>query len=179
MSVEPAAAADQDAQQDIVARRGAELLRRTSTEAERADMKASILLAGMLAVTGGVLALLSTAKWNPLTQPAWVQVGWWAAVLATLAGLVALGRAVYPRAHRPDPRRSIIGYFDDIVRYGSVDALAEALRDGPDENAVMVDQVWQISPLVHAKYRLIRLAIRAFLLSVVLLLVVMVAALAR
>jgi len=180
MSVEPAAAPDQVAQQDAaVARRAAELLRRTSAEAERADAKASILLAGMLAVIGGVSALLSTSKWNPLTQPAWLQVGWWAAVLAMLAGLFALGWAVYPRGHRLDPGRTIVGYFGDVVRYGSVDALAVALRDGPDEHAVVVDQVWQLSLLVDAKYRLIRLAIGAFLLPVLLLLVVMVAALTR
>jgi len=173
MSVEPADTAQQEA---AVARRAAELLRRTSAEAERADTKASILLAGMLAVAGGISALLSAAKWNPFTQPVWVQVGWWVAVLGTMTALAALGRAVYPRSHRPDPGRTIVGYFGDVIRFRTVDALAAALCNDPDEK-VVVDQVWQLSYLVDAKYRLIRLAIRALLMSIVLLLIVMVGAL--
>jgi hypothetical protein len=85
-------------------RRMSELLQRTSGEAGRADTKASILLAGILAVADGLSALLSGAKWNPAAQPALVQIPWWAAVVAATAGLVCLGSAVYPRAHQAGPR---------------------------------------------------------------------------
>lgn len=178
MSVEPARSNATVPTPTDPAVRVAELLKRTSAEAERADTKASILLAGTLAVVGGVSAMLSGARWNPLVQPGWLQTGWWAAVIAALWAVVALCLAVYPRGHRPDAARTVIGYFGDIVRYDSPAALAAALRDSPDEEAT-IDQVWQISVLVDAKYRLVRIAVRGLLLSLVLLLFVLVAALAR
>ena len=66
----------------------------------------------------------------------------------------------------------------DVVRYDSPAALAAALHDSPEEDATM-DQVWQTSVLVDAKYRLVRTAVCGLLLSLVLLLFVLVAALAR
>lgn len=159
-----------------VGRRTGELLQRTSGEAARADTKASILLAGILAVAGGVSALLSGTKWNPAAQPVLVQISWWAAVVAAAAGLVCLGSAVYPRAHRAGPQRSVVGYFGDVVALPSVDALSLRLRSASDDELdVAVDQLWQLSHVVSTKYRRIRWAIHGFLLSILLLLVVLVA----
>lgn len=157
-------------------RRTGELVQRTSEEAARADTKASILLAGILAVSGGVSALLSGAEWNPAVQPALIQIPWWAAVTAATAGLVCLGSAVYPRVHRADPQRSTIGYFGDVVGLPSLDALSLRLRSASDDElAVAVNQLWQLSHIVSTKYRMIRWAIHGFALSFLLLLVVLVA----
>jgi hypothetical protein len=158
-----------------VGRRAGELLQRTSGEAERADTKASILLAGILAVAGGVSALLSGVKWNPAVQSALVQIPWWAAMVSATAGLVCLGSVVYPRAHRASSPRSSLGYFGDVVALPSVDALSLRLRSASyDELDVAVDQLWQLSHIVVTKYRLIRWAIHAFSLSLLLLLFVLV-----
>lgn len=162
-----------------VVRRTSELLQRTSGEAERADTKASILLAGILAMIGGVSALLSGTKWNPLAQPMLVQIPWWVAVVAATVGLVCLGSAVYPRAHRASPQRSALGYFGDIVALPSVDALRLRLRlraTSHDELDAAVDQLWQLSHIVGTKYRLIRWAIHGFSFSLLLLLIVLVTA---
>lgn len=157
-------------------RRTSELLRRTSGEAERADTKASILLAGILAVAGGMSALLSGVKWNPAAQPALIQIPCWGAIVAAIAGLVCLGSAVYPRAHRTDLSRSTIGYFGDVVALPSVDALRLSLRSASqDELDIAVDQLWELSHIVGTKYRLIRWAIHGFSLSLLLLLVMLVA----
>jgi hypothetical protein len=158
--------------------RTSELLQRTSVEAERADTKASILLAGILAVAGGVSALLSGVKWNPATQPALVQIPWWMALASASAGLVCLGSAVYPRAHRSDAPRSTVGYFGDIVALPSVDALRLSLQSAShNELDVAVDQLWQLSHIVGTKYRLIRWGIHGLCLSLLLLLAVLVAVL--
>lgn len=158
-----------------VGRRTSELLERTSGEAERADTKASILLAGLLAVAGGVSALLSGAKWDPAAQPTLVQIPWWAAVVAALAGLVCLGSAVYPRAHQANPHRKALGYFGDIVALPSIDALSQRLRATPDDELDRtVDQLWQLSHIVSTKYRLIRWAIHGISLSLLFLLTVLV-----
>lgn len=157
-------------------RRASELLHRTSGDAERADTKASILLAGTLAVAGGVSAVLSGAKWNPAAQLALIQVAWWAAVMTAVVALVCLGAAVYPRPHRKAAERSVVGYFGDVVALASVEALGTRLLASPDDPVdVAFDQLWQLSHIVGTKYRLIRWAIHAFALSLVLLLVVLVA----
>jgi len=158
-------------------RRASELLQRTSGEAERADIKASILLVGTLAVAGGVSAVLSGAKWNPAAQPTLIQVPWWAAMVAAVVALVCLGAAVYPRAHRKAAERSVVGYFGDVVALPSVEALGKRLQASPDDHPVdvAVDQLWQLSHILDTKYRFIRWAIHAFALSLVLLLVVLVA----
>lgn len=161
-----------------VAARAAELLRRTTAEAERADAKASILLAGTLAVVGGASALVSTVHWNPFSQPVAIQVTWWAALLAIVGGLVALGTAIYPRGHRLAPDRTRLGYFGDVVTFATPAALSLALHAVADDTEDVIDQVWQVSHIVDTKYRLIRLAVRSFLVAVVLLLAVLVAALA-
>jgi hypothetical protein len=46
--------------------------RAISTVAKRLDMH----LTGILAVAGGVSALLSGAKWNPAAQSALIQISW-------------------------------------------------------------------------------------------------------
>jgi hypothetical protein len=143
-------------------RRTAELLQRTAKEAERADTKASILLAGVLAVAGGVSALLSGVHWSPSAQPVVVQVIWWGAVGAVVVALVLLAAAVYPRSHRDDGQRTHVGYFGDVLRFPSAEALGQHLQTGPgDAQTIDVDQLWQLSHVVGSKYRYIRLAIDA------------------
>lgn len=155
-----------------------ELLERTSSQAERADTKASILLAGILAVAGGVSAVLSGAKWNPAAQPTLIQVAWWVAVVAAVVALACLGSAVYPRMqHRKiTGERPVVGYFGDVVMLPSVEVLSTRLQASPDDAIdIAIDQLWQLSHIGSTKYWLIRWAIYAFVLSLVLLLVVLVA----
>jgi hypothetical protein len=84
-------------------------------------------------------------------------------VVAATAGLVCLGSAVYPRAHKADPQRSVVGYFGDDVALPSVDALSLSLRSAADDELyVTVDQLWQLSHVVSTKYRLIRWVIHGF-----------------
>jgi hypothetical protein len=76
-----------------------------------------------------------------------------------LVAIGLLGAVLYPRRHRPGPRRGV-AYFGDVVRLPSADALREALLD-PASSAfeATVDQLWQSSWIVARKYALLRAAI--------------------
>jgi hypothetical protein len=73
-----------------------------------------------------------------------------------VVGVGLLGGVLYPRRHRPGPRRGV-AYFADVVRLRSVDALRAALVD-PTASAfdATVDQLWQSSAIVVRKYALLR-----------------------
>jgi hypothetical protein len=167
---------DAGANPQDIGRRIAELLQRTAKEAERADTKASILLAGVLAVAGGVSALLSGMHWDPSAQSIVVQLIWWGAVGAGVAALVLLAAAVYPRSHRDDGQRAHVGYFGDVLRFRSAEELGQHLRNRPgDAQTIDVDQLWQLGHVVGTKYRYIRLAIDALGVMLTLLVVLPVA----
>ncbi|MFI5694826.1 Pycsar system effector family protein [Kribbella sp. NPDC051586] len=139
-----------------------DLLDRTRTEIVQADSKAAILLAGVLAMVGSSWAVLSAQSWRVTGQPPSVAVLFWIAALATFASIGCLAAALYPRRRAVRRRNAgVIAYFDDVAELGSVVDLKRALRSSELELFdVWADQVWQLSRIVRAKYRLIRWAIR-------------------
>ncbi len=140
-----------------------DLLHRTRAETARADNKASILLAGVLALAGGMTAALGAARWSPDQLPWLLLVPFWLAVGSALAGVVLLTAAVYPRAtaERPDGP-AVIGFFGDVTALGSVNELRRALEESELRLLdVWVDQTWQASRIIAAKYGCIRWAVRA------------------
>jgi hypothetical protein len=139
-----------------------DLLDRTRTETVQADNKASILLAGVLAVAGGTAAALGAGKWRPIEQPWYVAVPFWTAVGATLASITCLAAAIYPRrrvqtSHKP----TTVGYFGDVAALDSLDQLQTLLTSpGTRLIDVWIDQIWQMSAIVSRKYRLVRWSVR-------------------
>ncbi|WP_248959300.1 Pycsar system effector family protein [Sphaerisporangium perillae] len=136
----------------------ARLLADTREEVNRADAKAQVLLGvagiGLGAVAGGIIA----QSWSPFALSNSVEWLWWAGVAAALAALGCLSGAVYPRtgtSEAKDPR--IIAYYGDVVRFGSVQALADAMIIASRPDLLRIsDQVRRMSGIVHRKYRMIR-----------------------
>lgn len=154
-----------------------ELLDRTRAEVDRADNKASIVLAAVLAVAGALVATGVAVGWSPARSPVLVQVFFWPGALGGLAGIALLGAAVYPRMRVHPPETRTLGYFGDVVALRSVDGLRAALRDPAARSFDgAVDQIWQVSHIVDRKYRLIRGAVLGLTSSAVLLLLAGVAA---
>jgi hypothetical protein len=155
-----------------------DLLDRTRTETVQADNKASILLAGVLAVAGGTAAALGAGKWRPIEQPWYIAVPFWAAVAAALASITCLAAAIYPRrriqtAYKP----TTVGYFGDVAALDSPDQLHGLLTTSATRLLdIWIDQIWQMSAIVSRKYRLVRWSVRFLGAVLVLAIIVLVVA---
>jgi hypothetical protein len=135
-----------------------ELLAHTREELNKADSKAEVLLGvtgiGLGAVAGGLIA----QSWSPLALSDSIEWLWWVGVGSALASLGCLVGAVYPRTGRSDIRYpKIIGYYADVVRFESVQALTRALLAAPRPDLRQIsDQLHRLSGIVERKYHLIR-----------------------
>jgi len=149
-----------------------DLLDRTRAETTQAENKAAIILAGILAGSGGI-ASANGGKWIPIHQHWYVAVPFWVAAAAVLAAVACLAAAIYPRSRVGTAhKRSTIGYFGDVVALGSASHLDELLHGSSIRLVdVWVDQIWQTSVIVNRKYRLVRWSVRflgaALLLAVI------------
>lgn len=130
-------------------------------ELTRADGKASLLLAVIGVVMGALLAALLAGSWDPSQLSNAVEWLWWLGVLAAVAGVAALGFAVYPRTRPKGLRPTMIAYFGDVVATPASDleALLEETAKSPRDGAL--DQLRQVSGIVHRKYQAIRVALWA------------------
>ncbi len=144
-----------------------DLLERTRSETTQAEGKAAVLLAGILAATGGIAAAVG-GKWNPVHRPWYIIVLFCAAATTVLVAIACLTAAIYPRGRaQTDKKLTTIGYFGDVLMLDSPGQLHELLSDSSTKILdVWIDQIWQASIIVGRKYRFIRWSIR--LLSVAL-----------
>lgn len=144
------------------------LLTETREEIDRADFKASVLLAGAGVATGTLLTGLLEGSWTPWLLPGYVQMIWWAGVTAGSAGIWSLAHAVYPRIRRKgDVLPQFVGYFGDILAFRDAEDLIEALRDSTEvRTGLIADQLVQVSIIVARKYRMIRAGMWLLLIAV-------------
>lgn len=154
-----------------------DLLDRTRAETTQAESKAAILLAGILAAAGGIVAAGGT-RLVSAHRPWYIAAPFWAAVAATLAAIVCLAAAIYPRSRsRNDQKLSEIGYFGDVVALGSPIHLRSLLSEsGTELLDVWIDQIWQTSILVSRKYLFVRWSVRLLGVALTLTVVTVVAA---
>lgn len=129
------------------------LLDETREEINRADTKASILLAGTGIAVAAVVAGFTGSEWTLAGERGLVQV---LAVLAgalALVGVFSLGAAVFPRVGKPSIGRA--RYFMDHAQYPSIPALMEAVgREYANAADRHVHQLRDLSVIVKCKYRL-------------------------
>lgn len=151
-------AAGHAADRDAALHYAASLLTNARAEIDRADAKASILLAASGVGAGAVLAGLIAGTWTPLRlQPA-AQWLWWAGAAGAAAGICCLAWVVYPR----EPRRETqppwaVGFHGDVLAFRTTPQLMTALSRSAEASLEQVaDQLRQVSRIVHVKYRLIR-----------------------
>ena len=138
-----------------------DLLDRTRSETTQAENKAAVLLAGVLAGTGGIAAAVG-GKWNPEHRPWYIVVLFCAAAVPALMAITCLSAAIYPRGRvQTDHKLTTIGYFGDVLMLDSPGQLRELLsHSGIRLLDVWTDQIWQSSLIVGRKYRFIRWSIR-------------------
>lgn len=168
---------------DLVPRRGEterlakDLLDRTRSETTQAENKAAILLAGILAVTGGIVAAVGGNRIS-LHRPWYVILPFCAAAAVLMAAIACLAAALYPRGrvhsvHKP----TMVGYFGDVLKLDSPSQLHGLLSESSNHVLdLWIDQIWQISAIVGRKYRFIRWSMRLLGVALALAVIVVVAA---
>lgn len=149
-----------------------QLLLETREELVRADGKASILLSASGVAAGVLLGAVVAGDWSPSRfDHGLAEAIWWIGIAALALSIGLLGMAVLPRV-RHGAGRERLYYFGHVVHYRPKTMLGfparglaptpEFIRDleqSPVGLARTGDQIWVISGLVYAKYRLIRLAL--------------------
>ena len=145
------------------------ILEEARKEVDRADSKASILLAASGVGIGALLAGLLADTWTPAKLPTIAQLLWWAGVLSAAIGIGCLSWAVYPRRHRRDSEpHQTVAYYADVIAFRSVPELVAGLTKSAGMSIELVaDQIRQISRIVNYKYQLIRWGMRVLYLATV------------
>ncbi|WP_417234750.1 Pycsar system effector family protein [Arthrobacter sp.] len=144
---------------DEVAERSRAILLETREELERADNKASILLAATGVVLGALVAATLAGDWSPPASPEGVRWLYWAGIWLVCAAIFLLGSAVYPRIQAKGWRPNAISYYGDVVAAGAKNKVEELLRAPSDNpNKRVIDQLMQVSTIVQKKYVAIRRA---------------------
>jgi hypothetical protein len=144
------------------------LLDNAREEIDRADAKASILLAASGVATGALLAGLIAGTWTPLKLQVGIQWTWWTGVVEAAIGIGCLALAVYPREHKNDSGISwAVVYYGDVLAYSTTAQLVAALNRSAETNIERIaDQLRHVSWIADYKYRLIRWGMRILFLAV-------------
>lgn len=145
------------------------LLSNAKEEIDRADAKASILLAASGVVAGALLAGLIAGSWTPLKLQAAVQWACWLGLVESATGIWCLALAVYPRERKSDSETpGTIAYYRDVLAYPTTVQLVVALNRSAETNIDQIaDQIRNVSWIVSHKYRLIRWGMRGLFLAAV------------
>ena len=133
----------------------------TVGEIDRADTKASLLLAGTGVLFGAGTSVLVAEGPHAAHLATRITIPLFVALVSAVAAVIFLGCAAYPRgtifASSRTARRIV--YFRDVVRAGDAghlkSAIIETISDGED---VVLEQLIQLSRIVARKYLLIRVA---------------------
>lgn len=131
------------------------LLDETRHEIDRADAKASILLAGSGVAAGVLVAGLISGDLDARHASGAVQVACVVTLVLVLGGVGLLGAAVYPRVQRAVAGRA--RYFMDHAQYETVGDLRRAIgKEAGDADGRHVQQLLDLSKIARRKYRCTR-----------------------
>jgi Pycsar effector protein len=135
----------------------ASLLEDARDELNRADSKASLLLAAIGVIIGALIAGLAGSKWTPMRLETGAQAVWWAGVAAAAAGVVWIAASVYPRIHQPETLYpGMPAYYGDVAAYQDVNAFRDAISRAPEARERLINQTYVVSKIVQWKYVLLR-----------------------
>jgi hypothetical protein len=133
------------------------LLSEAREELDRADSKASIILAAVGVAAGLLFSNAIGGSWKPNALPPLARSIWWATSVVGVVGVLCLGRAVFPVTRRRDGPAGSIRYFGDVAKLATpaeVRKMLPTAADDPLERTL--DQVWILSRIVMEKYHYIR-----------------------
>jgi len=145
-----------------------DLLADTRDELNRADSKASLLLAAIGVVIAALIGGLAGRKWTPMTLDTGAQALWWVGTAAAAAGVFWIAASVYPRIHQPKtPHPGLPAYYGDVAAYHDIDAFRDAIDQAPEARERLINQTYVVSKIVQWKYVLLRRGLLSILLAIV------------
>ena len=145
-----------------------DLLANIRDELNRADSKASLLLAAVGVIIGALLGGISGSRWTPMSLGAGEQALWWAGVVAAAVGVLLISASVYPRIRlRATPRSGPPSYYADVAAYPDVDAFRHAIREAPDVRERLLTQTYVLARIVEGKYLKLQRALLSLLVAII------------
>ncbi len=146
----------------------ADLLTDTRDELNRADFKASLLLAAIGVVIGGLIGGLAARKWTPMTMDPVAQAVWWVGAAGAAAGVFWIAASVYPRIHQhKTPHPGLPAYYGDVAAYQDIDAFRDAIDQAPEARERLINQTYVVSKIVQWKYVMLRRGLLSILMAIV------------
>lgn len=142
------------------------MLAEARVEVSYADHKASMVLVSLGVGFGAVLGGLLAGDWKPSDQGngEWA---WWLGASLAMAAVGLAAAAVWPRYPRRDSADEL-HFWGDVASVASYKALSARLdEEAPVARVRTRNQLWVLSKVVAAKYRLVRLSFVAAALAVV------------
>jgi hypothetical protein len=139
----------------------------TREELNRADSKASLLLAAMGVIVGVIVGGITSSHWSPLSMGTGEQALWWAGVAAAAASMFMFAASVYPRISRRGPRASLPNYYGDVAGYADVEAFRRGISQAPDAAERLIHQTYVLAKIVRSKYVLLQRGLLSLLVAIV------------
>lgn len=162
------------------------LLAETREELQKADNKASILLAASGIALSALGSAFAAGTWSPSHLANGDARLWtWISISLALAGLFVIGTAVKPRLHPKETEREALHYFGDVHAFwpkwnsgsratglahgrAEFDRALEAASTEENIKERLNAQIWFLGHLAFRKYRLVDVGLWCFALSIVL-----------
>lgn len=142
----------------------------TRDDLAKADQKASLVLAGLGVGLGAALAGAVSNDWSPSKPSSCPEFAWWSGAILLGIAVVLAGLAVWPRYELAKTPKQL-HYWGDFAGLDGVSSLASQLkRLEPDMATRQASQLLVLSGTVLRKYRLVRWAMAASAVGVLLLL---------
>jgi hypothetical protein len=111
---------------------------------------------------GALVAALLSNDWRPSELDNSMELVWWLGIRAVAVSLASLGYAVYPRL-KPTERsgidHDIVAFFGDVVSQPRAQLEERLEASAVIPSVPLVDQLWQVSSIVRAKYWAVRIAL--------------------
>lgn len=145
-----------------------DLLANAREELDRADSKASLLLAAVGVVIAALIGGITSSNWKPMSLGIGEQALWWAGVAAATVGVFLIAASVYPRIRqRSTPHPSLPTYYGDVAAYPDINAFRHAINKAPDATERLINQTYVIARIAQGKYTLLQRGLLSLLVAIV------------
>ena len=138
------------------------LLNETRSEVEKAEAKASIVLAGGSFGAGTVVSVLLSGDVELAEFGVVTKVLFGATSLLMIVGLVLLGLSLVPRLRVNPAPPSMLTYFGHVVATGNLAEFERLSAEPAEERSRLTNQIWALSVVTVRKYQFIVAAFHCF-----------------
>jgi MFS family permease len=161
-----------------------DLLAETREELQRADNKASILLAASGIALSALLAAFAAGTWSPshLAHND-ARICSWISMILALLGLAFIGAAVKPRLRPKETKKERLHYYGDVQGFwpkwyrrhqpaalanarAEFDRALEAASTADNRKRRLDDQIWFLGHIAFRKYRFVTIGLWLFASSI-------------